>query len=43
MVDPQLVEVMTTITIIQTTEWVIVEEKAPAQVIEVVDKWLDHQ
>lgn len=43
MVDHQLVEVMTTITIIQTTEWAVVEEKTPAQVIEVVDKWLGHQ
>ena len=43
MVDHRPVEIMTIITIILIIKWVIAEERTPAQVIEVVDRWLGHQ
>ena len=43
MVDRLPVEIMTVIIIILIIERETVEERIPVQVIEVVDKWLDHQ
>jgi len=43
MADLQTIEIMGIITIILTIERATVEQRIPIQVIEVVDKWLDHQ